>query len=270
MLIILALVVSCNLQLPLAAEKVLKKVIIYSGPGTDQESVIQTQQTLKRLLGSPYEVLLMDNLLQTNWDQTTSLLVMPGGRDIPYSQSLNGPGNQKIKKFVEKGGAYLGICAGAYYAAESIEFAKGDPTMEVVASRELGFFKGLVKGPAFLPFDYTTPAGRRVVQVRWPKGSLGANSEKTFSVFYKGGGYFAHADQVPGVEILGAYQDLKDKNPAIVRMRVGSGRVLLSGVHFEYSPDSMYNRSKELFARLKKSENGRQELLMLIKKGLDL
>ena len=46
----------------------------------------------------------------------SSLLVMPGGRDLPYVESLSGLGNREISQFVKSGGSYLGICAGAYYA----------------------------------------------------------------------------------------------------------------------------------------------------------
>ena len=39
-------------------------------------------------------------------------IVFPGGRDSPYHDKLKGPGNKLIRRFVESGGWYLGLCAG--------------------------------------------------------------------------------------------------------------------------------------------------------------
>jgi uncharacterized membrane protein len=39
--------------------------------------------------------------------------------------SCSADGVRRVRDFVEKGGGYLGLCAGAYFAASSIEFEKG-------------------------------------------------------------------------------------------------------------------------------------------------
>jgi hypothetical protein len=36
-------------------------------------------------------------LLDGGWAQRTSLLVMPGGADLPYCRTLNGAGNEHIR-----------------------------------------------------------------------------------------------------------------------------------------------------------------------------
>jgi glutamine amidotransferase-like uncharacterized protein len=51
-------------------------------------------------------------------------------------------------EFVQSGGAYLGLCAGAYYATARVVFEPGTP-MEVVGDRELAFFPGIGRGCAF-------------------------------------------------------------------------------------------------------------------------
>jgi hypothetical protein len=50
--------------------------------------------------------------------------------------------------FVRGGGAYLGLCAGAYYATARVVFEPGTP-MEVVGDRALAFFPGIGRGCAF-------------------------------------------------------------------------------------------------------------------------
>ena len=54
--------------------------------------------------------------------QQPALFVVPGGADTPYHDALTGKGNQIIKKWVNQGTNYLGICAGAYYACSKVLF----------------------------------------------------------------------------------------------------------------------------------------------------
>ena len=93
-----------------------------------------------------------------------SLLVMPRGRDLPYVDRLSGAGNAKIKEFIRRGG-YLGICAGAYYSCSLVEFAQGDPLLEVCGARELALYPGTVRAPTFPGFDYQSCAGARAAPV---------------------------------------------------------------------------------------------------------
>lgn len=104
-------------------------------------------------------------LLAEGWQAECLALVMPGGADLPYCRRLNGRGNEIIRGmknhlqhsesihacgaatqkaemslvmqwhksmrvlsgsgYVEGGGAYIGLCAGAYYASSYVEFAIG-------------------------------------------------------------------------------------------------------------------------------------------------
>jgi glutamine amidotransferase-like uncharacterized protein len=51
-------------------------------------------------------------------------LIMPGGYSAPRYWALHTKGPQQIRAFLEKGGNYLGFCAGAYYAAQNIRWAE--------------------------------------------------------------------------------------------------------------------------------------------------
>ena len=94
-----------------------------------------------------------EELLAGEWMSSCLMLVMPGGADLPYCRQLNGPGNELIRgaqpccwlnmpsdvgkqsqilthstmsaAYVEDGGSYLGLCAGAYYACSYVEFDLG-------------------------------------------------------------------------------------------------------------------------------------------------
>ncbi|EIE27046.1 hypothetical protein COCSUDRAFT_55074 [Coccomyxa subellipsoidea C-169] len=83
---------------------------------------------------------------------------------LPYCHQLNGRGNSLIRGFVEAGGAYLGLCAGAYYACSYVEFALGT-TLEVKGPRELAFFSGTAAGPIYGGFRYETEDGAHAARV---------------------------------------------------------------------------------------------------------
>jgi len=155
------------------------------------------------------------------------LLVMPGGADIPYHEALQGAGNQNIKQFVESGGHYLGICAGGYYGGQKVEFDLGGP-LEVNQNRELGFFPGVVQGPYIGPYSLKDCQSCRALPVSW-EGAL-IHFPAPQKVYYNGGGVFVGA---PSSMVLARYEPRAEV--AMVLLPVGKGKVLLSGVHFEYS-----------------------------------
>ena len=70
-----------------------------------------------------------------------ALLAIGGGYDLGLIKALGQPGITNIQDFVHAGGSYLGICSGAYFACDRIEFDKGGP-QEVLGDRKLKFFPG--------------------------------------------------------------------------------------------------------------------------------
>jgi len=55
------------------------------------------------------------------------LLCMGGGFDLGYEKMLGQRGIAIIKEFVKRGGLYLGICAGAYFATDYVQFDLNGP-----------------------------------------------------------------------------------------------------------------------------------------------
>ena len=180
-------------------------------------------------------------------ESDTSLLVMPGGRDIPYCEELNGEGNRRIRHFVDNGGSYLGICAGAYYACEAIEFAKGDPVYEVCGKRELKFYPGLGIGPVYPGFEYESNSGAKAIEIITSCDLVDLSQKNRITVHYNGGLYFAPPTSVPTTphiygdtrQVLAYYP--KEVYPAIVSIICGKGLVVLSGVHIEASATGLCN-----------------------------
>lgn len=160
------------------------------------------------------------------------IFVMPGGADLPYCRKLNGAGNDNIRAYVKEGGTYLGICAGAYYACSAIEYHKGRDDA-ICSARELAFTKAVAQGslPALAPhYDLTLRTAAIAVVTLADSGKIKS--------FYHGGPSFHGAAKD---EIVARYNDLPGMPPAILNMKVGDGRVILSGVHLEVSSDDIAN-----------------------------
>jgi biotin--protein ligase len=196
-----------------------QRIAIYQGEGASPLTL--SEETI---------VLTEENFLTSDWEKTISILIFPGGRDRPYHAALQGAGNQKIRSFVEKGGTYLGLCAGAYYGCRHVEFDRGFP-LEVCEERELSFFNGKAIGPAYGKgtYEYGTQRGARAARLQIEGGD--------FCVFHNGGCTFE--GDFSACKIWARHLDLPDCPPAIIECPIGAGRAILSGVHIETSAHSL-------------------------------
>lgn len=151
-----------------------------------------------------------------------SLLIMPGGADLYYCEKLNGVGNNIIKSFVHNGGAYLGICAGAYYASTFINWDNG----VISGARELAFYDGTCNGPVFEWVENGT------TKKSWYAAPLIDYNGRQFPVCYNGGGVFSEPTG-DDATVIARYADLPDMPPAIIEIKYGAGRVVLTSPHIE-------------------------------------
>ncbi|KAK9319739.1 biotin-protein ligase [Lipomyces orientalis] len=240
-------------------------VLVYAGPGTTVESVAQCTTTLRSLLSPNYAVLTIDapTLINEPWPPTTSLVVVPGGADLPYCRALNGQGNSKISSFVRRGGAYLGFCAGGYYGSSRVEFEETNPDYAVVGQRELAFYPGTDRGTAFPGFVYDSESGARAARIRVVKQALPGlqidetnphveeDAEFEFASYYNGGGVFVDADSLKhkNVTVLARYAEevkVDGGDAAIVHVKVGEGAAILTGPHPEFSPKRLRKTDPQL------------------------
>lgn len=203
----------------------IKTIYIYFDAGVSRHGLAHTVATLKNF--GTTKTINADQVCQGQWVHHADLFVLPGGADLPYVKNLYGQGNTVIKKYIQNGGAFLGICAGAYYASSYVSFDQGGP-LEVMGSRQLSLFKGHSVGPVFGPYDYKINRGARAVPIQ----TLFSDVPMT-TVFYNGGGFFKDADRFPHTRVIAYY----DRHlPAAINLPYGKGSVLLSAVHFEYDP----------------------------------
>jgi biotin---protein ligase len=239
----------------------VKEVLVYIDAGVDAGSARQTVKSLRREVGSRYSVQSVDRhaLLKENWEERAALLVIPGGRSLPYEEALGEEGRERIYRYVERGGSYFGICAGAYFGCSRIDFERGQQ-LEITGVRHIPFYPGVGEGPALGlgRFCYKTNAGAEVAEVRWESDG---RCHSISSIYYNGGPTFVGGERSVEVEVLARYA--KVEKPAIVQCRVGSGVALLCGVHPEYSTDFLDRRDPHLnrfWPQLEQAEEGRRKL----------
>ncbi|OLP54880.1 hypothetical protein BJF92_13825 [Rhizobium rhizosphaerae] len=164
-------------------------------------------------------------------DGEVSLFVMPGGAARYKAAKLQGAGHARILDYVARGGAYLGICAGAYYACTSIEWARGTP-YEIRTADTLALFNGRAIGPidAFSPAGSYNGSAPRLI-------TLDMNGKRSRTLYWGG----CHFQAEPGstAEIVARFADLPDAPAAIVAGGHGKGRWLLSSPHIEYDAQAL-------------------------------
>ena len=240
-------------------------IYIYDDLGSCEECVEETIKSIKEALSNKYKITRIDHkgVIAGIWSKEAALFVIPGGKAGPYAKLLNGDGNQIIKTYVARGGAFLGLCAGAYYAGSFVEFAK-NTSIEVVGPRELALFKGCVVGPALAPYDYYSESGARAALIKL--------SESSCVLYYNGGGYFQDAATTANTKVLATYSTLEINQPAIIECKVEAGVAVLSGVHFEFPASFLTRIPKTDAYALDILEEQRKNLLreILIRLNLEL
>lgn len=116
------------------------QVLVYSGPGVSPLSLSHTILTLSLNLVPHYTVQRVSATLlaEEPWEPSCALLVIPGGRDLPFVEelSIKTKVTKRIAEYVSEGGRYLGVCAGAYFAASEVQFDIGGPK-QVTGKRDL-------------------------------------------------------------------------------------------------------------------------------------
>lgn len=239
-----------------------ENLMLTPGNGSTVECVRHCLYTLRRLLAPNYAVIPItgDMILKEPWATSCAALVFPGGADQGYCKTLNGEGNRKIRQFVERGGNYIGFCAGGYYGSKKCEFEVGNKHLEVIGDRELGFFPGIARGCAFSGFVYNSEKGARAAELRVNKAVLSAGSvPNVFKSYYNGGSVFVDALKYKeqGVEVLANYAEKLDVDSgeghaAIVYCKVGEGAAILTGPHPEFvffgKPADNWSLTKPRFA----------------------
>jgi glutamine amidotransferase-like uncharacterized protein len=121
---------------------------LYLDDAVWQDCKIKTIDMLIEM-GVSYKEINRDTIISKDI-QHYSVLIMPGGRPDLYSQNLGSEALNIIRSYVASGGGYIGICGGAYLAAETNVWRgwAGEPRVYYQYSDGLiGIFNGTADGP---------------------------------------------------------------------------------------------------------------------------
>jgi glutamine amidotransferase-like uncharacterized protein len=169
------------------------------------------------------------------------VLLWPGGHYPAYWGEVGLDGKAEIQEFVSGGGGYLGICAGAYYAADYMVWMDDDayppPDYKVEGDElNLDLFPGVAYGPIFDIADRNTTYWAMVeINIVDQTHPITESMPNPMTMFYYGGPYLEPYDDA-NVSVLGVYNITG--TPAIVACSYGEGRVFLIGPHGEIEEGS--------------------------------
>ncbi len=179
------------------------------------------------------------------------VLAMSGGDTFAICKALGPSGAREIKAFIEKGGLYIGSCAGAYLPMHSSKAHLNDFNFAAVKITNLSKF---LPGCLQLEHKFATAYGcnyifhpvRDAVTLN-PTDGLPFSVESPFEApLYGGPGMIPEKE----VQVLAVYQGFTDKTlflvdpkiahdtllgkAAAVRVSMGKGCLYLFGPHFEH------------------------------------
>ena len=221
-----------NINLPLAEKDTTRKVVrsaaIYAGKGTWNESVVALENLFRWL---NYSVVLVDGaFIMDRGLENFSIFCVPGGDMYEYSVEITPNGIRIIQGFIGRGGGYLGICGGSYFAAEKVVWMDRQLPMN-----SLGFFKGTAEGPInqIVPYPNYTVSKVDIVDRGHPVSS--SLPEYYWMLYYWGPFYRLEVET--NVAILGKYSDVE--LPAVLVVNYHNGRVFLVGGHPEIEENSL-------------------------------
>lgn len=234
----------------------MENIFIYRDDGTDEFSFNELKICLE-ILYPTLKIQQVDSksvkngILFGSYGQLNAkLFCIGGGRDMGYLKMLGEQGCEEIKKYVHSGGIYLGICAGAYFAADYIEFDLNGP-IEVKGERMLKFFKGKATGPINKAFKYNTESEAMAIEIKLTNEESGTEKRSNSHYYYLNGGcnFKPYDENDKNLIIIARYTKdcLNSENEAaIVECNYGLGKCLLSGLHIEYNPNHLNKTNQNI------------------------
>lgn len=181
--------------------------LIYKGPGSCPEACSESAAHVAELAGFT-TVYVGPNDLDPQLFANAKIWIQPGGHSSEVAKAMSPELKQAIRDFVSGGGAYVGFCAGGFYAGETFH----DET-------EAGL--GLIPGQSLYEEPLAQYDNGVVIEVTW----LG----KLRSVYWEGGPYFVLRSP-NSFEVTAIYPS---GHVAGIRGPYGKGRVNITGFHPE-------------------------------------
>lgn len=190
---------------------------IYSGEGSWSESVEALQNFMEH-----YDFQWLEfNSNDVSGDQIytdVDMIIFPGGFAAEYRYAIKD--HHKIRSFIENGGLFIGICAGAYYAASVFNWQKQayDYPLNLFPGAAIGPLTGLHNWGDLAPLILSQDC------------KANADFDAEIGIYYYDGPYFK-ADSEDSIKVVASYS--LNEEAAVIAGSLGTGHYLLLGPHPE-------------------------------------
>lgn len=217
-----------NLIAPPAVVRPLK-VAIYDGPGSGEKGIVTVTQRIQQIPGASVTALKPDEIGTRNLGEF-DIVVFSGGSGSAQAKAIGEAGRRNVRAFVEGGGGYLGICAGAYLACAGFDWGLGILNAKTVSQK-------WQRGRGMMQLELTDE-GRSVFgplrgrfNVRYANGPIIKPLGRADLPPYRVAALFRTEISSNGTPV-GVMID----SPAVVFAPLGKGRVLTISPHSEDTP----------------------------------
>lgn len=220
------LAVASGLQ---AAPKIIR-VAIFSDAGVTKAGVKQVEHCLPESQGFEVKTITAEQI-RGGALKGFDVLIHGGGSASKQGETLGDKGRKAVKKFVDGGGGFIGICAGAYLASAQYKWSLGVLDAQVIDGAHWARGEGDVK-------LRLTSAGQNALQ---PENEL-------CTIHFENGPLFGPGkkDDIEDYEPLATFETEMRKNDAppgimkgttaIARGKFGKGHVVCFSPHPEKTP----------------------------------
>lgn len=192
-------------------------------------------------------------------------LIMPGGWASYREIAITPLGKNYIRDFISSGGNYVGFCAGAFWASDTVDWAQNSSGFNeeynlesdyVAYNYKLDLFLGHAKGPfGWTPWNDGTTASLQKVKINTSNSTMRLLSlPDTTRFFYYGGPFFTNLSSLPTNYEVWANAIAPDSlpleamtgnnEPTVVKFTYNLGTVILFSYHPEVLIYSDVDNSK--------------------------
>lgn len=204
------------------------KIALYHGDPSTSASSRTSLQFMFSWMNASVDVLYASDISGGNLSDY-DMIAVPGGWAGTYNEDLAGTGITEIRNFVRDGGAFFGVCAGAYFGCDKLLWEG------YVLEYPLNLFEGYGIGPVEEIAPWPNRAMTEII-INQTSPLIDLSGEPmNHSVLYFGGPWFDIAG-IEGIHSLATYA--ANNESAMIAFEYEDGRVFLSGPHPEAEEDS--------------------------------
>jgi hypothetical protein len=205
------------------------KIALYDGAGSTAKGIANVRERAQQLPGAKITTLTPEEIGTRDLAEF-DVILFSGGSGSAQAKAIGEAGKKNVREFVERGGGYLGVCAGAYLACAGFEWGLGILNAKTVSNkwqRGRGMMQIELTGEGrelFGPVD-----GR--FTIRYANGPIIKPLGRSELPPYRVAAVFRTEIAENGTP-QGAMVD----SPAVVYSTFGRGRVLTISPHSEDTP----------------------------------